>query len=460
MKRMALALTAGTLALTLSACGLFGGKDKQVLQEMENNQNVTLKVSYWDEQSFMQKYGYMFMAKFPNIDLEVVSTRSLYMGNDGKKDFTQLLREFVEKEQLDLFMVQPDELGKLAADGLLYELDPVIAEDGYDIGSIQPAIVEYLKLKGNGKLYGLAPTFNSNALFINKDLFDKNGIEYPKDEASWADILQLAQRYPASSDKKTRVYGYSPMEYESDPFSLMRRIAHDSGLKLQSQGKATVQTPSWKRLVELVANAYKSGSVYQADMNTDSMSEEEWLLRDPFVAGRSAMSIGDTYLLSKLNQAASVLKDRKFNWEIIPAPQGIDATPGTNFTLNELFAIRAQSPNVRAAWELLKYMSGDEIARVQSKIPSTLWARTGYQKLKDGKTLDAFYQLTYNPSEAPEGEDKFAPVNYMVQEKFNAEFKEIIAGTKSVDQALTAMEKATFEQIETLKQQENKPASK
>lgn len=458
LKRIALALTAGTLALTLSACGLFGGKDKQVSQK-ENNQKATVKVTYWDEQSFMQKYGYMFMAKFPNIDVEVVSTRIMYQENGGDKNSTQLLREFVEKEQVDLFMLRPDELNLLSADGFLYELDPVIAEDGYDMSSIQPAIVEYLKLKGNGKLYGLAPTFDSKALFINKDLFDKNGIEYPKDKANWEDIVQLAQRFPTGGDPKTRVYGYAAQEYESDPFSFMQKVALDSGLKLQTQGKATVQTPSWKRIVELVANAYKSGSIYQADMNTDMMSEEEWLLRDPFVAGRSALTLGDTYMLSKLNQAASVLKDRKFNWEIIPAPQGIDAAQGTNFSLNELFAIRAKSPNARAAWELLKYMAGDEIARVQSKVPTTLWARSGYQKLKDGKTLDAFYELTYNPSEVPEGEDKFAAVNYMVQGPFNAEFKEIIAGTKGVDQALAAMEKATFEQIDTLKQKENKPAA-
>lgn len=458
-KRLIPALVAGVLALTLGGCSLFGGSSKQVLKDMEKDQKATLKIVYWDEQSFMQKFGFMFMAKYPNIDVEVVTTRGLYSG-DGGKDYNKVFLEFIEKEQPDVFMIQPDQIEKMSADQMLYELDPVIKEDEFDIQNIQPAIIEYIKMKGNGKLYGLAPTFSSRALFVNKDLFDKNGIELPSGKLNWDSVLQLAQRFPSTGDAKTRIYGYAGPEYQSDPYTLVLQIATDSGLKMENQGKVTLQTPSWKRVVEQVANAIKSGVILQEqNQGGNSMTEEEWLLRNKFVAGQAAMSMGDPYLLQTLNQAAQVLKDRKFNWEIIAAPQGVDATPTTNFYLNELFVINAKSPNLRPAWEFLKYINGDEMARVHAKVPTELWSRTGYQKLKDGKSLDAFYQLTYNPNEVP-ADNEYASVQYMVREVFNQELKEVIDGTKSVEQALAVVEQEAFKQLDVIKKQKESKGSK
>lgn len=458
-KRWIPALVAGVFALTLGGCSLFGGSSKQVLKDMEKDQKATLKIVYWDEQNFMQKYGYMFMAKYPNIDVEVLTTRSLYSGGEVK-DYNKVFLDFIQKEQPDVFMVQPDQLEKMSADQLLYELDPVIQEDGFDIQNIQPAIIEYIKMKGNGKLYGLSPTFSGRAMFVNKDLFDKNGVELPQGKKNWDEILQLAQRFPTSGDEKSRIYGYAGPEYQSDPYTLILQIATDSGLKMENQGKVTLQTPSWKSLVEQVVSAFKSGAVLQEqNQGGSSMSEEEWLLRNKFVAGRAAMSMGDPYLLQTINQAAQVLKDRKFNWEIIPAPQGIDASPTTNFYLNELFVINAKSPNLRPAWEFLKYINGDEMARVHSKIPTELWSRTSYQTMKDGKSLEAFYQLTYNPNEAPADND-YTALQYMVREAFNQELKAVIGGTKTVDQALAVVEQEAFKQLDMMKKQKESNGTK
>jgi hypothetical protein len=52
-------------------------------------------------------------------------------------------------------------------DGKLYALDSVIQQDKYDIEGIHPAIRKLLRDKGNGKLFGLSPTFNSSALYYN-----------------------------------------------------------------------------------------------------------------------------------------------------------------------------------------------------------------------------------------------------------------------------------------------------
>jgi len=58
-----------------------------------------------------------------------------------------------------------------------------------------------------GKLYGLAPTFNSKALFYNVDLFGEYGIDPPTDSMSWEEVLNLARRFPKDGDPETKAYG-------------------------------------------------------------------------------------------------------------------------------------------------------------------------------------------------------------------------------------------------------------
>lgn len=446
------------LMIVSSGCSFGGGS--QATEKFDPKKNATIKVMDYDERYFMQKYGYLFMAKYPNIEIEVVSTKSMY--KEGQEDDPEVMyKKFIEEHQPDVIMVPGDQLEELVNDQMLYDLEPIIAQDKFDIENIHPTIIEYLKMKGGGKLYGLAPNFRSEALYINRDLFNKHGVELPAEPMTWESMLNLAGRFPTGGDKESRIYGFTNQEWQSDAYNLIMMIGLQSGLVAQTEGKASLNSPAWKTIFELVTNAAKSGTVLLPPPPDFSggMLHEDWLMRNKFVTGKVAMTIGDISLINNLNEVAEYKKDLQFNWEIINLPKAADSTQRTNFYINDVFAINAKSTNHQAAWEFIKYVNGDEIARVLSKTPTNLWSRTTYKSLKDGVSLEPFYQLSYNSSETIEF-GKYDTAWVMVQDEANKLIEEYMADKKTLDQLLEAINTKIQEGLDNIKLNENKEEAK
>lgn len=427
------------LCLSLAAgCSIFGG---ETVEPVDSDISGTIKVMYWDEQSFMNKYGYLFMAEHEHMDIEVVSTSKLHSYSPSQvPDLNAAYHKLIEEEKPDVIMVGIDELERLAADGVLYDLEPAIIRDKFDIANIHPTIIEYLRMKGKGKLYALAPTFTSQALFINKDLFEKHGIALPSDKLSWEELFLTAMRFPVNGGDKGRIFGYDNGEYRNTPYNLLLTVADAMGLKMEHQGKVTLQTPSWKHAFELVAQLYRSGVVQIGDMpKTPDMSYTDmWMLDHLFHAGRVAMTMGDPDMLRDLSQIDEAEGERIFNWEILNAPT-VSTGQSRNFELNEVFAVNAHSPNLEAAWEFVKYSSGDEIARIRSRNPDEMWSRTTHMQTRDSKNMEPFYQLSFDRNEIP-ANSRFAELPELLETVITTALNEVVDGRKSVEEALAAIE--------------------
>ncbi|MBW7476395.1 extracellular solute-binding protein [Paenibacillus oenotherae] len=437
------------LGTTLAAgCSIFGKPD---IETADSGISGTIKVMYWDEQSFMNKYGYLFMAEHKNIDIEVVSTSGLHNYDSSEiPNLNAAYHKLIEEEKPDVIMVGIDDLEKLAADGALYDLEPSIMRDKFDIENIHPTIIEYLRKKGGGKLYALAPNFTSQALFINRDLFQQYGIELPPEKLSWEELFLTAMRFPVTGGDRDRVYGYHNGEYRNTPYHLLLTVADEMGLRMENQGTATMQTPSWKRAVELVAQLYKSGVVQVGELpkTPDMTYTEMWMLDHLFLAGRVAMTMGDPDLMRDLNEIGATEKELKFNWEILHAPSSATGH-SQNFSLNEVFAINAKSTNLKAAWEFIRYSSGDEIARIRSRNPDEMWSRITHMKTKDNKSIEPFYQLSFDRNAAPVN-TVYAELPQMMETAITTELNEVIADRKSVEAALEAIELEARKQIQQL----------
>ncbi|WP_235857580.1 ABC transporter substrate-binding protein [Paenibacillus albiflavus] len=426
------------LIFVFSGCSMLGDSSKDVMEKLDPKKNFTIKVMSHNEQYFMQQFGYLFMAKYPNIDIEVVSTQKMYEANQQEQlKPEEMYQKFIETNKPDVIVVFQDVFEKLAADQLFYDLDPVIAQDKFDIQNIQPQIIDYLKLKGGGKLFGLAPKIQSQALFINRDMFNKHGVQLPEGPLTWETVLNTAQRFPTDGDDKTRSYGFTNRDYQTDPYSLIVMIGTAEGLIMQNEGKAALNTPSWKKVFELVSNAYKTNTIVNEaapDMNT-TFNYEDYLMRNKFTAGRAAMTIGDLYLIQNMRELKEYKKDLQFNWEVISLPKDAESTQRTNFDLTEIFAVNAKSENQRAAWEFVKYVNSDEFARVHAKTPTDLWSRSTYLKSIDGVSLEPFYQLSFNSNEMVDT-GEYRSAQYMLRDEANKIIDEYLTNKKNIDQVL------------------------
>ena len=45
---------------------------------LKEDEKAVVKIMYWNEQMFFQEYGNLFNVKFPNVEIEVVSSQPLY----------------------------------------------------------------------------------------------------------------------------------------------------------------------------------------------------------------------------------------------------------------------------------------------------------------------------------------------------------------------------------------------
>lgn len=485
MNRKASGITSGLLALTVTLTGCTsssGGKNEAAFGSLDRDDKGTLKVGYFNEQAFYQQYGNAFQAMFPNVELEVVSTEEAMSADDP----VAAMEDLIADQQPDAVLLTEDQYADLAEKGQLYDLEAAVKQDSFDLNAFLPSVVELLKTRGGGKLYGLSPSFSNQVLYYNKDLFDKYGVPYPTDGMSWDDVLKLAARFPAkkgSADASMKeamandaLYGLGLPMQTKDSFELIREIGEAKGLLYADSDAKTVSfdTPEWKEIVQAVVDGYESGSIStpaSADGGSGGMRNNVMIrgmggkmsfsfgpdsMR--FMTGQAAMTVDGPMLMSMMGinvsaagattkvQGASGGGEMKVpgqdvNWDMvtIPTDPSLQGASGS-MSLDNVFAINAASENLSAAWEFLKYANGEQLAKTSSKSSPALSARTAYKNEADGRNIDAFYTDKINEQALLQEESLPEGFAGSFETMAAAQIDKAAQGTQSVDEAIKAIQ--------------------
>jgi multiple sugar transport system substrate-binding protein len=419
--------------------------ESKLFKALNKDDTAAITVMYYDENSFFQQFGNLFLSKFPNVDIKVISTQPMYKeGNDPQKAFY----EFVEKEKPDVIMMDINQYEKMAADGKLLALDSVIKKDKFDVENILPAITDILRSKGNGQLFGLSSSFYSNALYYNKDLFDQNGVPYPKDQMSWEEVLELAKRFPTTGEEDKRIYGLYQNSYgQASVYQFINMIGTTEGLTMVDPEslKVTIDTGPWKKVFQTSIDALRSKAMNpakQPNSTNSANSYEDYMKSNLFTMGRAAMTIDSYYAIQQMKQAQDQIKDlTPVNWDVVTVPVN-PSNPdfSSSVGVSNLFAINAQSENQRTAWEFVKYLNSDELAKIFSRSSQNLLGRTKYIKDKDGHSLEAFYKLKSN-TDMYKGYEKI-PMGFhqMINSIVDTGLQPVLDDKISLDEALKSIQ--------------------
>jgi len=368
------------LALGTQACTGAGEETKSI--------SGTIKVMYEDEQQFQQNYGALLEAKFPDLQIEVIPVRPLY---EQAEPIEVSFRKLFDQTQPDLIALYSPLYEQFAGDGLLKPLTSRVEEDDIDLAQMNTAIINEIKHRGGGQLYALTPSFNSSVLFYNRKLFRQFGINEPRNGMTWEEVLQIAARF-GGGNAKLDIYGYSGLLDTTSPFQLAQQIGDTYGLQLLSRdgSQLMLDQERWKAIIELIAKGIQNGGIYQKPAG-QAESPEAFPLTVPFIAGRAAMTVSGPVLLEWMDQAGADNKAADFG--MVQAP--VDpANPDENalVTLGELFAIREGTMEEEAAWEVLKYINGEEVASAKASASrGYLPVRTKFVQDYEGRSLEPFY---------------------------------------------------------------------
>jgi multiple sugar transport system substrate-binding protein len=402
----------------------------------------TVRIMVYDESYFYQEYGDLFNLKFPNTQIEIVSSSKLYDRSDkGEKyDFNEALCKFLQEEQPDVLLLEPTSIQKLAVGGKLVELQPLIDRDKYDLTTYSQGVLESLKKLGDGKLFALTPQFNINAIFYNADLFKKYGVEPPHDGMTWQEVFDTARRFPIDGSEKERVYGFE-LQAGMSMDELVSIIGNSQGLLFYDKKtkKITINTDTWKNLYKMTKDMVDSKALYLSSGGGSGSIEES----QPFLNGRAAMTVNASYYLNNIKQAATNTKDYK-GFELGIAAGPVDHTDPTKTRgyVSTLFAIRADSSNIEAAWDFVKFANGEEVAKVKSKLINYgLSTRQGISKEYNGVSLEPFYKLQpridANIDDSERLPSEFIGQYYTI---LNREVKLFKENKKTVDEALNTVQ--------------------
>jgi len=420
----------------LSACQEDTKKDPE---DFDPDVPVTLKIMFNNVNYFEQKYGNLLRQKFPNLDLKVIPYQ--HTGTYTEEDEIKQ----IDTEQPDILILRSSQYEELAAEGRLMELDPVIQQDQFDTSGIFPPVIDQLRESGNGKLYGLAPEFISDVIYYNADLFRKYGIEPPTDRMSWDDVLMLAQRFPTEGSEEERLYGFQPSAY-SGIYDLIISVGNTMGLRaVSSDGlNLVIQSDSWRKVFETVMQAYQSNSLLVMKGSTweeiVADSVDNMHQKDKFLQGRVAMKIEGFDYYSRILDSDGNPKSFQPGAVTLPVDPAVpDRTEDVG--LHSIYAVNNQSPYKRAAWEVVKFINGEEIAKSRSQASSSQApSRKEFANPTGKLNIEPFYVL----KSASKKKDNFKPYVFDFYDSFRPlvtnEFLKVADGKKSLDEAIETIQ--------------------
>ncbi|WP_128895840.1 ABC transporter substrate-binding protein [Longirhabdus pacifica] len=377
------------LFLFVSVIGCSNGGDT-INHTEDEPQVIKIMGQWWDEQFFYEQFGNYYMFQHPNVEFEVISINNLYEKVDEEEiEFEEALHQLIIEEQPDVFILQQDELfSDLAANNHLMDLSTLITDTEFDIENINENIIEFVKTMGGGTLYGLPTSFDNEALFYNKSLFDTYNIPYPTDYMTWEQLLSLSKQF--SNVEGEKVYGLQ-MGGNDSLYNLIRDIGKTNTLSVADAANQniTIDTKSWYEVFSLAYDAYLSGSLYFPNENKEEGD------RNFFKVGKSAMMLKKYTSIDNLMQS----KETPINFDMVTAPVHSELNHlGGKFEIEDIISIHSASQNVEAAWEFVQFINGDELARVKSKSIRTLLARSSYmESAYPTMNISAFYSLAPLP---------------------------------------------------------------
>ena len=382
---------------------------------------VTLKLATWDNTSntTVSDTVAAFETANPNIKVEIIDIPSA--------DYTTKLSVMLNGgSDLDAFYIKDGDTAKsLVEKGQLADMSDYISADGVNLADYN-GLAENFSF--DGKQYALPARTDFYVMYYNKDIFDAAGVEYPSNDWTWEEFEETAKKL-TSGEGANKTYGAF--------FHTWQACVENWGVQ---DGKNTIMDYEngydfFKPYYDMVIRMQDEGTVQ--DYGTLKTGNIHY--SGPFAQGTVAMMPMGTWfmatMIQKVNDGESTV-----NWGIaaLPHADGVEA----GYTVGSMtpIAINAASEKQDAAWELVKFITGEEGAACYAKtgaIPGRSNADAIAEIAKmDGMPEGAAEALTVkNIALDRPITDKVSEINQMLGEEHSL----IMLGELSVDDGLAEM---------------------
>lgn len=387
---------------------------------------VTLKWSIWDEAStpYWSALVEAYKEVAPNVTIEMVDL--------GSTDYQTVLATELSGSGSDFDVVTIKDVpgyATLVQKGAIIALDDLIARDGIDLSKYS-GIPEQLMV--DGSLYEMPFRSDFWVLYYNKDLFDAKGVAYPTNDMTFEEYDALA-RQMTDTTFGSQVYGAHYHTWRS----AVQLFAVLDGQHTILDGEYDFFKPYY----EMVLGQEADGVCRKyTDLKTEGLHYSA-----AFSGGDVAMmNQGSWYIGTLIGNLASGEYDSSLcgNWGIVKYPHAEGVEPGSTLGAIASLAVVASSEKQEAAWDFVKWVSGEEGAAVLSstgnfpaiQVESTLETISSLE----GFPTDAESKEALNVSnlylEVPYG-DHVSEINSILDSYHGS----IMTGEMTIDDGIAAM---------------------
>ena len=349
IKKSLIVSTAMLVALTTACSSKQGAEGNSADQKQPTVSNEPVELVLYStaatsEEEVKQKFSDPIKAKFPNITIKYI-----------KKGTGTNIDEMVASGQtIDLYYESTNYFYTVANYGLAYDMTDLIKKNNIDLSAFEPTMIDFAKNMSKNGIYGL-PVWSQNViLFYNKDIFDKFGVPYPKNDMTWDDLAQLANTLTrADGDKQYLGFAASPAHSIK---------ANQLGLTFldPKTDKATINTnEKWKQLYQAY---YINTSTNPGFKKAMVALKNKLPYKDPFLKDRNLAMMA---YLSELDWAGN--GSEGMNWDIAALPTFKDQPKVGSQAYPFYWGVTQQSKHKEEAMQVIQYLTSVEYQTKQAR---------------------------------------------------------------------------------------------
>lgn len=311
---------------------------------------VTLKWAIWDQETtqYWTDIKEAYEASHEGVTIEMVDL--------GSTDYMTVLATELSGSGTDFDVVTIKDVpgyATLVQKNVILPLDDYIKADGVDLSKYAGATDQ---VTVDGSLYELPFRNDFWVLFYNKDLFDAKGVAYPTNDMTWEEYDALA-REMTDTTFGSQVYGGHYHTWRST-----------IGLMGVLDGQHTILDGNYdfmKPYYEMVLAQEADGVVRKyTDLKTEGLHYSA-----AFSGGDVAMlNMGSWFISTMITNLKSGEYDSSLcgNWGIVKYPHAEGVEAGSTLGTITGLAVTSATDTPDAAWEFVKWVSGEEGAAVMA----------------------------------------------------------------------------------------------
>ncbi|UAB69200.1 sugar ABC transporter substrate-binding protein [Vibrio sp. SCSIO 43132] len=251
---------------------------------------------------------------------------------------------------------------------LLEPLDPYIEKEGFSLEEFTPSVIDALTVDGTIRAlpYDVGPW----VMFYNREIFERKGVEEPKDNWSWEEFAEMASRLTGDGVYGSGVIERLPLAARATG---VKYVNEEGNLDIAHKGMVDF----FQGVVDLVKDK-KAIPIAPAGVNMAHFNG------GLFENGQTAMYVDGPWTIFKKR---GILK---FDYGIAPLPggkNGLHAPIGTSG-----FGISRQSEHKDEVWKAISVITGDRAQAYLGAKGRALPSRTALRGLWYDKAAAGVYR--------------------------------------------------------------------